>query len=573
MFTDLGTAAELLFSPTALMLVAIGSFLGIVVGAIPGLTGAMLIALALPLTFSMSGELALVLLVSMYVGSVSGGLVTATLLRMPGTPASIMTTLDGYPMTQQGKSGRALALGIGASFVGGMISWGFLVCLAEPMAVWSLSFGPFEFTALVLVAMVLIMSVSGRSLSLGVLAGAIGVLIAMPGSSPATGVSRWTLGLHELDDGFKLLPVLIGLFAVNQVIRQLLNDVRRVVHAPLNDDRRVVHAPSGQRRSGFSKQVTRLPEPTAPAAGTSDVNVTHPTPTASAVGSAGQIRDFGDEGANVGHDGNATDSGEALQFHRRDLHTHGTNLVRSSLIGTWIGILPGIGANIGSVMAYAAAKKTSKHPERFGHGSEEGVVASESANNATVGGALIPLVSMGIPGSVIDAILLGAFVIHGLQPGPMLMQQNPLAVQTIMGALLLANVCTLLFLLAGARSMVRVASIPQYVLLPVVMIFCVIGSFALANRMFDVWVMLGFGVAGYLLERANIPLAPLVIGFVLAPIGEEHLSAGLMQSGGSWLPLVQRPIAATLCVVAAAIFSWTLWQRFHRNDSTHSDAP
>ncbi|TWU49847.1 tripartite tricarboxylate transporter permease [Rubripirellula reticaptiva] len=565
MFTDLGTAAELLFSPTSLMLVAIGSFLGIIVGAIPGLTGAMLIALALPLTFSMGGELALVLLVSMYVGSVSGGLVTATLLRMPGTPASIMTTLDGYPMAQQGKSGRALALGIGASFVGGMISWGFLVCLAEPMAIWSLSFGPFEFTALVLVAMVLIMSVSGRSLSLGVLAGAIGVLIAMPGSSPATGVSRWTLGLHELDDGFKLLPVLIGLFAVNQVIRQLLcSGNEGGVDSKLSLNRRILHSPSGR---------------VEPKRGEGRVLESSPRLGSTLLEKEGEVKlhDLNDEGGNVSHASaestSVIDSGDALLFHRRDLRTHGPNLLRSSLIGTWIGILPGIGANIGSVIAYAAAKKSSKHPEQFGHGSEEGVVASESANNATIGGALIPLVSMGIPGSVIDAILLGAFVIHGLQPGPMLMQQNPLAVQTIMGALLLANVFTLLFLLVGARSMVRVASIPRYVLLPVVMIFCVIGSFALANRMFDVWVMLGFGVAGYLLERARIPLAPLVIGFVLAPIGEEHLSAGLMQSGGSWLPLIQRPISMTLCVVAAAIFSWTLWQRFHRNDSTHSNAP
>lgn len=530
LFSELGTAAELLFSPTALLLVAVGSFLGIIVGAIPGLTGAMLIALALPLTFAMSGELALVLLVSMYVGSVSGGLVTATLLRMPGTPASIMTTLDGYPMAQQGKSGRALALGIGASFIGGMISWGFLVCLAGPMATWSLSFGPFEFTALVLVALVLIMSVSGRSLSLGVLAGAIGVLIAMPGSSPATGVSRWTFGLHELDDGFKLLPVLIGLFAVNQVIRQLL--------APDNNQTSPSTSDGRAKRGESNSQHQDLDE--------TEENVSVPS---------------------------LPDSGDALQFHRQDLRTHGTNLVRSSLIGTWIGILPGIGANIGSVMSYAAAKKASKQPERFGQGSEEGIVASEAANNATVGGALIPLVSMGIPGSVIDAILLGAFVIHGLQPGPMLMQQNPLAVQTIMGALLLANVFTLAFLLVGARSMVRVASIPQYILLPIVMIFCVIGSFALANRMFDVWVMLGFGVAGYLFERAKIPLAPLVIGFVLAPIGEEHLSAGLMQSGGSWLPLIQRPISATLSVVAVVILSWTLWQHFHRNESTESNAP
>ena len=469
-----------------------GSVLGVIVGSIPGLTGAMLIALALPMTFSMPGELALVLLVSMYVGSVSGGLVTATLLRIPGTPASIMTTLDGYPLAKKGKSGRALALGIGGSFIGGLISWCFLAFLAEPMASWSLSFGPFDFFALVLVAMVLIATVGGKSLSLGLVSGALGVLIAMPGASPATGQPRWTFGLHEMDDGFKLLPVLIGLFAVNQVIRELLG---------------------------------------------SATQATEPVSRKAAV----------------------------LDFRVRDLIVHGWNLLRSALIGTWVGILPGVGANVGSVIAYSAAKRASVEPEAFGEGSEEGIVASETANNATVGGALIPLVSMGIPGSVIDAILLGAMVIHGLQPGPMLLQNNPLAVQTIVGTMMIANVMTLLFLLIGIPMMVRAASVPSFILLPVVTVFCVVGSYSLSNRFFDVWVMLFFGVVGYLLERNKIPLAPLVIGLVLAPIGEEHLSAGLMQSGGSLLPLIRRPISLSLCIIAFALLVWTVVKR-NRND-------
>ena len=497
MFAELSAVAELLFSPTGILLAAVGSVLGIVVGAIPGLTGAMLIALALPLTFSMQGEHALILLIAMYVGSVSGGLVTATLLRMPGTPASIMTTLDGYPLAKSGKSGRALALGIGGSFVGGMVSWCFLLALAGPMAKLSLSFGPFEFFALVMVAMVLIVTVGGKSMSLGLLSGALGVMLAMPGSSPATGQPRWTFGVRELDDGFKLLPVLIGLFAVNQVIRQLL-------------------------QGDSNERVQRV------------------------------------------------DSQDRLDFRMRDFFDHGKNLLRSSLIGTWIGILPGIGANVGSIVAYASAKRASNDPDAFGSGSEEGIVASETANNATVGGALIPLVAMGIPGSVIDAILLGALVIHGLQPGPMLMQSDPLAVQTIIGTMLLANILTLVFLIFGARWMVRAATVPQYLLVPIVLVFCVIGSYALANRMFDVWVMLAFGVAGYSMERGNIPLAPFVIGFVLAPIGEEHLSAGLMQSGGSLLPLVTQPISLFLCVVAIALLLWTLKDRVKRPPQSNS---
>ena len=489
MLSNLGEATELLLSPQALALAVIGSFAGIIVGAIPGLTGAMLIALALPLTYSMQGELALVLLVSMYVGSVSGGFVTATLLRMPGTPASIMTTLDGYPLAQRGCAGRAIALGIGSSFIGSLVSWVFLAALARPMAAWSLQFGPFEFFALVLVAMVLIATVGGKSVSLGLFSGALGIMIAMPGTSPATGLARWTLGFHALDDGFKLLPVLIGLFAVNQIIRRLLQGNR-------------------SRPDHEHKIDTRL------------------------------------------------------KFDWTDFKTHGVNLLRSSLIGTWIGILPGIGANVGSVMAYSAARRASKRPEEFGKGSEEGIVASETANNATIGGALIPLVSMGIPGSVIDAILLGAFVIHGLQPGPMLVQSDPLAVQTIIGSMLIANLLTFVLLLFGVRFMIRAAYVPNYLLVPVVLVFCVIGSYALANRMFDVWVMFAFGAIGFGLESLRIPIAPLVIGFVLAPIAEEHLSAGLMQSGGSISPLFQQPISLALCLIAVGMLTWTLLRRY-----------
>lgn len=478
--------AALLFlgTPMSLALVALGTLLGVTVGAIPGLTGAMLIALSLPLTFSMQGEHALILLVSMYVGSVSGGLVSATLLRIPGTPAAIMTTLDGYPLAASGRAGRALGLGIGASLIGGVIAWGFLVTLSGPMATWSLRFGPFEFFSLVLVALVLIASLGGRSLFAGLFSGSLGILAAMPGTSPATGQVRLTAGIAELSDGFKLLPVLIGLFAVNQVIREIV---------------------------GLGRPVERV----------------------------------------GGETGSVWVSG-------RDWWAQRWNLVRSSLIGTWVGILPGIGANIGSVLAYTAARNASANPERFGQGSEEGIVASEAANNATVGGALIPLIAMGIPGSVIDAILLGALVIHGLQPGPLLMQQNPLAVHTMMGAVLIANAMMFLWMLLTARWMARLSRLPRWVLTPVILTFCVVGSFALANRMFDVWVMLGFGVLGFLLESRRVPLAPFVIGFVLAPIAEEHLGAGLMQSGGSWWPLVTRPISAIFCIIAASILIWSL---------------
>ena len=484
--TDALASFGALLSPEALGLVLLGTVLGVLVGAIPGLTGAMLIALSLPLTFAMPGDLALVLLVSMYVGSVSGGLITATLLRMPGTPASVMTTLDGYPMAQQGQPQRAISLGVCASFVGGLVSWFFLVALARPMADWSTRLGPFDFFALVLMAMALIAAVSGKSLAKGALSGLLGILTAMPGASPATGEIRLTFGLAALDDGFKLLPVLIGLFAVSQIISDI-----RGIGAPVERIRNV-------RRVGLLKWAewkSLLP-----------------------------------------------------------------NMTRSSLIGTWIGVLPGVGANIGSITAYAAAKSLSKKPERFGSGSEEGIVASEAANNATVGGALIPLVALGVPGSVIDAILLGALVIHGLQPGPLLFEQNPEAVQAIMGAMFLANFVMAAFVLLTVHWLARLAETPTSLLTPILLTFCVVGSFALANRVFDVWVMLAFGLIGFALERGGIPLAPFVIGLVLAPLAEEHLAAGLMQTGGSYLPLVTRPIAFVFTAAAILIVAASLWK-------------
>lgn len=487
-------AVSSLFTLNAIWLMMLGTAAGVMVGAIPGLTGAMLIALSLPLTFSMSGEHALILLVSMYVGSVSGGLITATLLRIPGTPASMMTTLDGYPMAQAGQPGRALGLGVMASLVGGLISWIFLVFLSGPLADLSTTLGPFEFFALVLLALTLIATISGDSMTGGLLSGCFGILAAMPGASPATGQTRWTFGFVELDDGFKLLPVLVGLFAVNQVMNEVLNR---------------------------HQQTQKL-----------------------------------------------SVSNQGMWLTLADWRKHIVNMFRSSFIGTLIGILPGIGANIGSIVAYSAARKSSREPERFGHGSEEGVIASEAANNATVGGALIPLIAIGIPGSVIDAILLGAFVIHGLQPGPLLFDQNPEIVYVIMGTMLLANLFMFVFMCVSVTWLAKLTETPRAYLIPIVLTFSVTGSYALANRMFDVWVMLGFGIIGFVMERNKLPLAPFVLGFVLAPIAEEHLCEGLMQTGGSYLPLITRPIALLFTIGAIILVIASVWSH-HRSKQNH----
>lgn len=486
-------AFSTLFSFQGIFFILLGTALGIFVGAIPGLTGVMLIALVLPLTYTMDSHLALTLLIAIYVGAISGGMVTSTLLRMPGTPASIVTTFDGYPMAKKGQPERALGLGVMASFVGGLISWGFLILLAKPIAKLSLNFGPWEYFTLVLMALVLIATIGGKSLSKSLFAGFLGILLSMPGMAAATGQTRLTFNLPELNDGFKLLPVLIGLFAVNQIFREIINS-RKTSKAP------AIHTTGAKIR----------------------------------------LKDFAQ---------------------------HGVNMVRSSIIGTWIGLLPGIGANIGSVTAYSVAKSTSKEPEKFGTGHEDGVVAAESANNATIGGALIPLVAMGIPGSVVEAVLLGALIVHGLQPGPRLFTESPSMVYTIMGATIMANFAMAAIMLVSMRFLAKLAKIPLPYLMPLILAFCIIGSFALNNRVFDIWVMLGFGLLGFLLESKNIPLAPFVIGFVLGPIAEENLTIALL----SETPIFTRPISIVFIAVAVFMLLLPIFKKM-RNQSKMNPA-
>ena len=496
--TGLGGGIWHVLTPTTLPYLLGGVLLGIVVGAIPGLTGSMLIALSLPATFFLTPEQAMVLLVAEYVGSISGGLISATLLRMPGTPASVMTTLDGYPMAKNGQPGRALGLGTLSSFVGGMVSWVFLVLLTIPLAAAAVHFGPWEFFTLVLLALVLISAVGEGSTIRALISGLLGVLLALPGEDPSVGMPRLTLGLPSFEGGFALLPVLVGVYAISQIIGDMLN------------------ADSRPKKIGV--QVNSV----------------------------------------------------AIKFN--DLIKHGTNLLRSSVIGTFVGILPGVGANIGSVLAYLVAKTTSKTPEKFGTGAEEGIVAAEAGNNSTVGGALIPLISLGIPGSIADAFLMGAMIIHGITPGPLLFSTNASLVYVIMGATVIANIVMFIMMMGLIRYIRRVADIPIYQLLPPILIFCVVGSFALNNRMFDVWVMVACGLLGFLMERAKVPLAPFVIGFVLAPIAEAKLRTALQISGGSYMPIFDRPIAVVLVVCSIVLLFLPMWGYFKRKRNSASNS-
>lgn len=475
-----------LMTMSAVIYIFIGVTAGIVVGAIPGLTGAMLISLTLPLTYYMDSGSSMILLISMYVGSISGSLITAILLRIPGTPASVITTFDGYPMAMAGKPGRAIGIGIMASFIGGLISWIFLAFLSPLLGKIAVKMGPFEFFSMVLMALVLIASISEGSFIKGILSGFLGLLVATPGIEPVTGQPRLDFGIADLAGGFHLLPVLIGIFGANQIIRDIINSEQKTKKIPL-------------KLSGLFMSLN-------------------------------------------------------------DLKKQAFNLIRSSLIGTWIGILPGIGANIGSVLAYGAAKNSSKHPEKFGTGIDDGIAASEAANNATIGGALIPLLTLGIPGSVIDAILLGALLIHNVQAGPLLFVLHAEIAYNIIITALIANLFMFVIMIISTKMIAKIIEVPKVFLIPVILVFCVMGTFALHNTMFDVWVMLLFGVLGFVLEMAAIPLGPFVIGLILCPVAELSLRSGLMASGGSFAPLVTRPVSLAFMIIAIGTLVWSLYK-------------
>ena len=472
------------FAPALLLYSFIGVALGLFVGAVPGLNQGMIMALALPITFAMESLDAQNLLIGMYVGGVSGSMVSAILIGVPGTPAAVMTTFDGYPMAKQGQAARALALGLGASFVGGMISWLVLAGLSAPIARIAIRFSAFEFFAIITLGLVLIAAVTERSVIKGLLSGFLGMLFAMPGPDPVTGAPRLTFGYLPLDAGLKDLPVLLGIFAVGQIVADMATST----------------PPKGRTNISLREVFGEL----------------------------------------------------------KSVLAHWGNLIRSSLIGTFVGVLPGIGANVGSVLAYSVARSGSREPQKFGTGYAGGIVASEAGNNATVCGALVPLITLGIPGSGADVFLLAALVLHNVQPGPLLIRESPETFYGIIVAALSATLIMGALLFMSIRSLGRIIEVPRYILVPVVLLFCAVGVYAFNNSTFDLAVLAFFGGAGLLLKAFGIPLAPFIIGFVLAGLAEDSLRSALMLSRGDFMPFLTRPVSAAVLAVSVLVLVLSL---------------
>lgn len=477
-----GLAAFL--DPTVLLSTLIGVVAGIIVGLIPGFTITMGVILVLPFTFGMTPLQGIATMMGVAVGGASGGLISACLIGIPGTPSAVATTFDGFPMSRKGEPGRALGLGTWASLFGGLIGWVILAVAAPPLAEFGLRFGPHELFALVAFSITMIASLSGESLVKGLISGLLGILLATIGSDPVLGIPRFTLGNPELLAGFSgenFLPVLIGLFAFSQLMSDL------------------------ERREGQpAREMLRL----------QNVRIPH------------------------------------LQV-LRDIWHSKVVLLWSSLVGAWIGVVPAAGGSIANVLAYDQAKKVSRQPEKFGTGHHEGVIASEAGNNSVSAGDLVPMLALGIPGDAVTAVMLGALLIHGVQPGPLLLTDpgtSPLAYGVIVGYLF-ATVLTLLVQVWGMRLFVQLVRVPYHVLVPAILVLCALGAYVLNNRLFDLWVLFGFGLLGYVLVKHGFDLPPFVIGFLLGPLAEINVKRAL-QISSDLSVFLTRPISALLLGLA-----------------------
>lgn len=469
--------------------IIIGVVVGIIFGSIPGLTSTMGVALCLPLTFSMSPLNGIAMLVALYVGGTSGGLISAILLKIPGTPSSVATTFDGGPMAERGEGGRALGIGILYSFLGTILSIVALIFIAPSLAKIALKFGPFEYFSICLFALTMIGAMVGDNLLKGLMSGVLGLTVSLFGIASIGGAERFTFGLTALENGFEQLPVMIGLFAVAEILKVGADGISANKATVMN-----------YKIKGFGLSMKEFKE----------------------------------------------------QF---------VNFIRSALIGIGIGILPGIGGATSNIVAYSVAKQQSKYPEKFGTGVIDGVVATETSNNASIGGALIPLLTLGIPGDTVTAMILGGLTLHGITPGPLLFQNSGTLVYGIFAAFLLATIVMLVVEFGGIRLFVRVLEVPKYILLPAVLILCVVGTYGTNHNMFDVWTSLIFGVIGYFMMRHKFPQAPLILGFVLGPTIEDNLIRGLMYSNNDFTAFFTSPISGAFLIFTIGMVIWTAYKQ------------
>ena len=462
------------FSLKGILMVVLGVLLGILIGATPGMSPSMGVALLVPFSYGMDPALAFIFFVSAYQAANYGGSITAIAINAPGTPASVVTALDGYPLTQAGKPGKAMGTALFSSALGGVIGALILILCAIPIASIGLKFGPAEYFSLAVFGLATVVAFGGSNWLKALIGILIGLIVSTIGLDPFTGEPRFTFGIVELYDGISFIPAMIGLFALGEIFTQI--------------------------EAGLKKQ--------------------------------DEVEAF---------------SGELPD--KKEIWDIKNTILKSSFIGTFIGIIPGAGATISSFISYGEAKRSSKEPDNFGKGSLEGISSSEAANSSSVGGALVPLLSLGIPGSATDAVLLGALTLHGLVAGPELFQTEPALVYGIFVSLFVANAAILGFGLLGNKLWLKVIYIPRALLFPLIISICILGSFTIKNSIFDCWVCIIFGVLGWLLKKDGYKPAPIVLGLVLGTMLEENFRRALLIGGPTLF--IEKPISLVFLVLTA----------------------
>jgi putative tricarboxylic transport membrane protein len=464
-------------TPVALFHILWSTLLGIVIGALPGLTATMGVALITTLTYKLPPDLAILILLCVYVGAIYGGSRTAILINIPGTPANAATTLDGFPLAKQGLAGRAMGVATTGSVMGSIIGMFFLATLAPLLGNYALKFQSFEFFWLAIFGIV----ISGHLTALedpikGWIAGFLGLMTSMVGQEGIHAYERFTYGSTELLGGFALIPAMVGAFGFAEVLSVMQNPPAELAENPQDS------------------VIPRL----------------------------------------------------------ADVARYWRTIIRSGLIGTLIGIIPGVGEDIGAWVSYAAARRKSREREKFGKGSVEGLMAAETGNNAVVPGAIIPVLTLAIPGSAPAAVLLAAMFIHGIRPGPMIMVESPQFVYQVVAMVFFATLAMLVYGVGLTRLLLKVLTIPRTRLMPVVFVLCTIGAYAITSRVFDIWVMIGFGIGGYILRQMKYPMAPLVLGIILGDILDKNLRRGLVLTDGDLTPFFTRPICLVLWLVTVS---------------------
>ena len=470
-----------------LVAMVVGTVLGMIVGAIPGIGPAQLIPISIPMTFTMEPVSALMFLLGEFIGGIYGGSISAILVNSPGTPASIATTFDGYPLARAGKAGKALKMALYGSVIGDLISTAILIVVAERIARIALKFGPAEITAVIVFSLTLVAAVAGRSLVLGFVSATAGGLLAIIGMDSITGTTRLVFGVVELQKGIGLLPLIMGLFAVSEIL----------ILAEKRFTGRTSDARNLQVETAENRRLT--------------------------LGEVWSVR-----GA----------------------------LSRGAFTGIGVGSLPGLGASVAAILAYGWARRSSRDPEAFGKGSLEGLAAAECANNAETSGALLPFLTLGIPGSALIAMLGGAFLLHGLEPGPLLFEEHGDKIYALYCGLIAINLVMLVVGLGGMNLFHYIVRVPTDILFSIVLVLCVGGVYAVSSSLHEVSVMLIFGVVGYGMRKIDIPIPPLLIAFLLVPMLEHSFRQALLISGGSLWVFVTHPIAAgfLFCTVAWVMF-------------------